>query len=95
MEIGGYSAVKDGDRRVQCCEGWRSEGTVLWRMEIGGYSTVEDGNRRVQYCGGWGGGVDTMKDEVCGGELWSIEVEGCENWRGDRGRGTPAVGGRC
>ncbi len=66
MEIGGYSTVQDGDRRVQYCAGWRSEGTVLCRMEIGRYSTVEDGDRRVQYCGGYGVGggveVDTKKD---------------------------------
>jgi hypothetical protein len=55
-------------------------------MEIRGYSIVEDG----------GVEVDTMKDDVGGGELWRIEVEGCENWRERRSRtGNTAVGGRC
>ncbi len=64
MEIGGYSTVKNRDRRVQYCGGLKSEGTVLCRMEIGGYSTVEDGGRRVHNCEGWGGVevLDTMKD---------------------------------
>jgi hypothetical protein len=48
-----YSTVEDRGRLVQYCGGWRSVGTVLWRIEVRGYSTVEDGDRRVQYCGGW------------------------------------------
>ncbi len=30
--------------------------------------------------------VDNMKDEIGGGELWRIEVEAYENWRGRRSR---------
>ncbi len=70
---------------VQYCGGWRSDGTVLWRMMVGGYCTLGDRGWRVQHCGGW-------RSEGSNGGVWDL--------RGQRSRirntevGVPKAGGR-